>query len=264
MRYARRVTEWDAEAYHRVSSLQSWLAEQSLAALTLSGSERVLDVGCGDGKVTAAIAGRVAHGSTVGVDPSRRMISYARDHLAVRNLAFAVADVRALPLRSRFDLVVSFNALHWVPEQELALRNIHDALAPGGRTFLQLVPHADRRSLESVIEEVRSSPRWSSFFGGFRKPFIHPTPDEYAAMAERAGFAVESIDVQRRRWDFGSRQAFVRFADATFVEWTRKLPATEHAAFIGDVLDRYGALAEGPDDAHVFHFSQMEAVLRRR
>ncbi len=264
MRYARRVTEWDAEAYHRASSLQSWLAEQSLAALTLAGNERVLDVGCGDGKVTAAIAGRVANGSILGIDPSHRMISYAREHLAVRNLAFAVADVRALPLRSRFDLVVSFNALHWVPEQELALRNIRDALAPGGRTFLQLVPHGERRSLESMIEEVRSSPRWSKLFEGYRKPFLHPTPDEYAAMAERAGLAVESIEVQTRWWDFGSREALVRFADATFVEWTHMLPANEHAAFIGDVLDRYGALAEGPDDAHVFHFYQMEAVLRRR
>ncbi|MEW6268486.1 MAG: class I SAM-dependent methyltransferase [Thermodesulfobacteriota bacterium] len=257
------MTEWDAGAYHRESTLQSWLAAQSLAALTLSGDERVLDVGCGDGKVTAAIAERLPRGSLLGVDPSHRMIDYAHRHLSASNLVFAVADARALPCRGRFDLVVSFNALHWVPEQERALRSVRDALAPGGRTFLQLVPRGERRALEAVIEEVRSSPRWSRFFAGFRRPFLHLTPDEYAAVASAAGLAVERIDVQARRWDFGSRGAFARFAEATFVEWTRMLPAAQHADFVTDVLDRYAALADGPEDAHAFRFYQMEAVLRR-
>src|SRR5690606_29726243 len=56
------MTEWDAGAYHRESTLQSWLAAQSLAALTLAGDDRVLDVGCGDGKVTVQIARRLPRG----------------------------------------------------------------------------------------------------------------------------------------------------------------------------------------------------------
>lgn len=257
------MTEWDAGAYHRESTLQSWLAAQSLAALTLAGDDRVLDVGCGDGKVTVQIARRLPRGRLLGIDPSHHMIDYAHRHLSAPNLAFAVADVRALPCRGAFDLVVSFNALHWVPEQQRALESVREALAPGGRTFLQMVPRGERRALEAVIEDTRSSPRWSRWFTDFRKPFLHLTPDEYAQVATAAGLTVERIDVQARRWDFETRDAFVRFAEATFVEWTRMLPAEHRDAFIHDVLDRYATLAERPEDANAFLFYQMEVVLRR-
>src|SRR2546430_10274480 len=68
------MTEWDAAEYSRRSSLQEAMAQEVLALLDLNGSERILDVGCGDGKITAQIASRASKGSVVGVDPSRDMI----------------------------------------------------------------------------------------------------------------------------------------------------------------------------------------------
>src|SRR5688572_26926494 len=104
------MTEWRASDYNRQSSLQQAMAQEQLASLTLEGSERILDVGCGDGKVTAAIADRVPRGQVLGVDPSRDMIAFASSHFgppAHPNLRFEVADVRRLPFRAEFDLVVS-------------------------------------------------------------------------------------------------------------------------------------------------------------
>src|SRR5262245_62922137 len=113
----RSMTEWNASEYHRRSALQKWLADKSLAGLDLAGSERVLDVGCGDGKITAEIAERLPGGSVVGVDPSTRMIDFARERFLAdhANLGFEVGDAARLAYRDAFDLVVSFNALHWVP-----------------------------------------------------------------------------------------------------------------------------------------------------
>ena len=68
------MTEWNASEYYRRSALQKWLAARSLTGIDLSGSERVLDIGCGDGKITAEIAERLPSGSVVGVDPSAAMI----------------------------------------------------------------------------------------------------------------------------------------------------------------------------------------------
>lgn len=62
------MTEWDARVYNRVSALQRWLAEKSPVSLALDGGERVLDLGCGDGTITAEIARRVPRGSVLGVD----------------------------------------------------------------------------------------------------------------------------------------------------------------------------------------------------
>src|SRR5262245_39513284 len=132
------MSEWHASEYNRQSSLQLMMAEEQLARLTLEGGERVLDVGCGDGKITAEVAARLPRGSVLGVDPSRDMIAFASSHFGPvthANLRFEVADARRLPYQNEFNLVVSFNALHWVPEQDAALGAIRAGLKPGGRAL---------------------------------------------------------------------------------------------------------------------------------
>jgi trans-aconitate 2-methyltransferase len=96
------------------------MAQEVLSQLNLKGTERVLDVGCGNGKVTAEIASHLPQGAVLGVDSSADMIAFALSHFgpALRpNLRFQTADARRLPFREEFDLVVSFNALHWIREQ---------------------------------------------------------------------------------------------------------------------------------------------------
>jgi trans-aconitate methyltransferase len=259
------MTEWNASDYHQQATLQQVLAEEHLARLTLAGSEQILDIGCGDGRVTAEIAARVPRGSVVGIDPSRDMIAYASSHFGPPghpNLRFEVADVRRLPFRHEFDLVVSFNALHWVPEQDAALRAIATALKPGGRTLLQFVPAGARKCIEDVIEDTRRSARWASYFTGFHQPYVHFTPEEYRALAERNGLRVIRIQTEEKAWDFRTRAAFFAWCHATFAEWTRCLPEAEWAAFINDVLDRYRAVAaDKPGEENTFKFYQMEVVL---
>ncbi len=126
------MTEWDAAEYSRRSSLQEAMAQEVIALLDLKNAGRILDVGCGDGKITAQIASRCPRGSVVGIDPSREMIGFAESHFGpatLPNLRFEVADARCLPFQNEFDLVVSFNALHWIPEKDAALSSIHDSTA---------------------------------------------------------------------------------------------------------------------------------------
>jgi trans-aconitate 2-methyltransferase len=267
------MTEWHASDYHRQSSLQQAMAEEQLARLTLAGDERILDVGCGDGKITAAIAARVERGSVLGVDPSRQMIAFAASHfgplapqgsLTQMNLGFEVGDARHLSYRDEFDLVVSFNALHWVPEQASALRSIRAALKPGGRAILRMVSQGEREALEDVIEEVRQRACWAGNYAGFRTPYAHFTLDEYRALAEQAGLRVVQLRVEDKAWDFQTRESFAAFARATFVEWTQHLPPSECEKFITEVHDRYQTVAaDGPHEADTFKFYQMEAELTR-
>jgi trans-aconitate 2-methyltransferase len=260
------MTEWNASGYNRVSALQKWLADESLAAVELAGTERVLDVGCGDGKITAEIAERLPTGSVVGIDPSEQMIGFAREHFVAAhpNLTFEVGDATRLAYRDAFELVVSFNALHWVTDQTAALRCIRDALRPGSRALLQLVSQGERTSLEDVLEETALAPRWQSRFADYRRPYLHLPPDEYRRLAEGVGLDVERVDVVLEKWDFGSREGFAEFGNVTFVEWTRRIPEADKAAFIGDVLDRYRRVGDGSAaDATVFHFYQMRIALRR-
>ena len=199
------MTEWNAPEYARIASLQEAMAAQVLALLDLKGSERVLDLGCGNGKITAEIAALVPQGSVLGVDASAEMIAFASSHYgrsAHPNLRFETCDIRELAFRDEFDLVVSFNALHWIPDQALALRAIRCAMKPAALAQLRLVPRGPRKSIENVLEETRLSPRWSGYFEHFRDPYLHLTPEEYAALAEQNGLQVRSIQTEDQNWDF--------------------------------------------------------------
>ena len=262
------MTEWNASEYARISGLQAAMAEEALSSLDLKSTDQVLDVGCGNGKTTAEIAARVPQGAVVGVDASAQMIAFASAsaHGASHsNLQFAVADARRLPYQHQFDRVVSFNALHWIPEQAQALISIRTALKPNGRAQLRLVPRAERKSLEDMIEETRLSARWAAYFKSFRDPYLHLTAAEYAELAEKNGFAVLRTQVAAKAWDFQSRSAFLAFADVTFVEWTQHLPEDERLPFAVDVLDRYQQVAaDAPGEENFFRFYQMDITLSPR
>jgi trans-aconitate 2-methyltransferase len=280
------MTEWNAAEYARLSALQAAMAEEVLSLLRghLRGDERVLDVGCGNGKVTREIAAMVPRGSVVGVDASAKMVEFARassgassdggdgavavghvgavEPVGAGNLSFEVCDARRLAFRSEFDLVVSFNALHWVPESEqpLALRGINSALKPSGVARLRLVARGERKSLENVIEETAMSPPWEKYFVEHRDPYLHMSPEEYVAMAEQCGLRVARVEMKDHAWDFGSPSAFAAFGTVTFVEWSQHVPDAERAAFVADALSQY-RLVVGDD--HTFRYYQMDVTARR-
>ena len=259
------MTEWNADEYARGSSLQAAMAAEVLALARFDGHEQVLDVGCGDGRITAEIGARVPRGSATGVDPSRAMIAHATatfGSAAHPNLRFDVGDARTLAFHDAFDRVVSFNALHWVPEQEAALRSIRRAMKPGATAQLRLVPDGARASVETVAESVRRHPRWAPHFERFRDPYLHATPPQYEAMATHAGLRVTSLDVADKAWDFGTRAAFHAFCAMGMRAWTERLPETERDAFVADVVEAYlRAIGAPPGESGVFRFYQMDVAL---
>jgi trans-aconitate 2-methyltransferase len=149
-----------------------------------------------------------------------------------------------------------------VPDQDAALRSIRRALTATGQAQVRLVPDGERASLESVVEQTRQAPRWAPAFAGFRDPYLHRTPAQYTAVAERNRLRVTALTVHDKAWDFGSRAAFHAFCSVGLVAWTQRLPEGEHAAFVDDVLDRYRTVAAaGAGEAGVFRFYQMDVTL---
>jgi trans-aconitate 2-methyltransferase len=254
---------WRGADYAQHSSLQAAMADEVLGRLQLRGDEQLLDLGCGDGKLSARIAERLPRGAVLGVDASASMVAYARQQFGSRlNLRFEVADARRLDFDARFDHLVSFNALHWVPEQELALRGMLRALKPGGRAQLRLVTRAELTSLEEVAEAVRAEPAWAPAFAQFSDPYLRLDAAQYAALAASLGFGVLSCDSTIKRWDFGSEQAFFGFCNAGFGAWTGVLPEARRRAFVEQVMQRYLGLIEAAfGERYVFHFMQTDVLL---
>jgi trans-aconitate 2-methyltransferase len=261
------MTEWDAAAYTRISGLQAAMAAEVLALLQFEGDEQVLDVGCGNGAITSQIATRVPRGSVTGVDPSREMIAYATGHFgpgAFPNLRFDLCDARTLPFQDAFDRVVSFNALHWVPDQDAALRSIRRAMKATGRAQLRLVVDGERTSVETSVEQTRKSPRWAPYFAEFRDPYLHVTPAQsrHGRRAQR----VARRRATRPGQGMGLRHAgaFHAFCAVGCVAWTERLPDATRDAFIDDALNRYRrAIGARPGEDRVFRFYQMDVTLER-
>jgi trans-aconitate 2-methyltransferase len=227
-----------------VNNLQQLAAERALAELVLEGDERVLDVGCGDGKVTAMIAARLTTGTVVGVDPSAKMIDAAKQLLPdTSRSTFMVGTAAALTFHPSFDVVTSFNALHWEIRWLEALQRIRSALRPNGRALLVFVCDGERPSLEDVVMHACRSSRWKAAFNDFAAPFVHVDPDAYAAAAGSVGFAVDRLVVDDLEWDFGTRAAFADWCTAGLVAWTGRLASDDRADFVDDVISAYAEVS---------------------
>ena len=254
------MTDWDGQGYQQISALQRHLAQRTLVGLRFRGDERVLDVGCGDGFITRSIAARLPTGSVLGVDASPRMIEVARSRPdpAGADIRFEVGDVLALPFVDEFDVVVSFNVLHWLVDQQAALTCIAAATKSGGRVIVQQVCAGPRPSLEHLAMQVCARPRWTAAFADFAAPFVHVEPADYPAIAAAAGLRVTDQQVQDLEWDFGSREAFTQWCTVGFADWTERLPSAEVAAWVDDVVTDFQQSAGRPG---LFRFMQLRAEL---
>jgi trans-aconitate 2-methyltransferase len=249
------MTDWDGARYRQVSGLQQWLAARALDGLDLSGVRTLLDVGCGDGRVTAQIAEQIPDADVVGIDPAPGMIAVAP---ASSQLRFDVGDVLSMTYRDEFDAVVSFNALHWVLDQKQALARIANALRRPGWALLVLVCAGSRPSLEQVAMTVTTSARWRHYFDGFTAPFTHPDPDDWNRLVAEVGLQAAEQDVADLSWDFGSAAAFTDWCAVGFGAWTSRLKNEEIDAFMHDVVEAYG---DATGSQQVFRFMQLHTRL---
>jgi len=122
---------WDASDYAKHSNAQQKWAKELISRINLRGSESLLDIGCGDGKITAEIASCLKAGTVVGIDNSAEMISLAKEKFPNSthpNLSFLKQDARELSFCQEFDVIFSNAVLHWVLDHRPVLKGIYRSL----------------------------------------------------------------------------------------------------------------------------------------
>ena len=119
--------------YHNVSSGQFNTAENELSTFKFTGNEKILDIGCGTGKITHLCAQYVPSGTVLGIDNSATMIGFAElEYKDTKNLNFIVEDICELNIDKSFDIIFSFYCLHWVNDKQKAINNIFNMLKLNG------------------------------------------------------------------------------------------------------------------------------------
>ncbi len=162
---------WDGQGYHFNSKVQYTAALNLLSHYEFRGNEVVLDVGCGDGKLSTYIASKVKQGYVVGIDQSKSMIDFAKtnyknsDH---PNLEFTCKDANQFEEVDKFDIVFSSFCIQWIINIESFFARVMIGLKPGG-TLLAVIPSGIPVELDKSFTESIQNPRWLSYFKGFEK-----------------------------------------------------------------------------------------------
>ncbi len=230
---------WNATDYAKNSSEQQKWARELIAKLHLRGDERVLDLGCGDGKVTAEIAEQLPRGRIVGVDLSQEMIDFATRTFHRPNLSFDHADARSLNFENEFDIVFSNAVLHWVYDHEPILRGIHRSLKTGGRILLQMGGRGNARGMLATATELTHDPRWSRYFTDFNFRYGFHGPEEYTRWLTAAGFHAGRVELIPKDMTHATPERFAGWVRTTWIPWTDRIPPAERETFIADLVARY-------------------------
>jgi trans-aconitate 2-methyltransferase len=174
--------EWNAPSYERVSAPLEAMGRDVLDRLDLRGDERVLDAGCGTGRVTATLLERLPRGEVIAVDGSTAMVEQASARLGDRAQVFA-ADLLELQLGAPVDAILSTATFHWISDHDRLFARLHAALKPGGRLVAQCGGAGNVAAVRATIDAV-AHPALQGWDG----PWNFATPRDTAERLDRLGY----------------------------------------------------------------------------
>ena len=239
------TSEWDAAAYHRVSDPQVSWGRALLARLDLRGDERVIDAGCGTGRLTRELASRLPHGSLVALDSSSQMLAQARTHLLECRPAIKLvrASLPDIPIAGWADVVFSTATFHWVPDHPALFRNIFTALKPGGLLHAQCGGAGNLELARSPAREVMQSPPFAPFFREWPRVWEFADATTTADRLAAAGFSKIETNLEAAPVVFDDDATYRAFvATVVFRLHLAKLPEDRRSRFLDDIVARVAPL----------------------
>ena len=209
---------WQAESYDENSRLQQTIAQNFLTLLQgqfefTKSNPLLLDIGCGNGRITSSILDSYKGIRILGVDASADMISFADKHFGSDRMAFCVdraEELKTIPSES-IDAITSFSCLHWVFDQQSAFQRMHNVLKPGGWIGLMFAAETGFDDpIDHAFAQTMQEEPWQSYF---KEPMIQADwnivkPSTIKKQLEEIGFQIISMDVQNFDYYFESPLIF--------------------------------------------------------
>jgi trans-aconitate methyltransferase len=222
-----RSAAWDAELYEARHSFVYKFGEELIQLLNPQPGERILDVGCGPGQLSARIAECGAQ--VLGLDASPDMIGQARQNYPNHNhptLKFVLKDAAQVEFREEFDAIFSNAALHWMLDMSAVAKAMAQSLRPGGRLVAELGGKGNIHTIENAIEKVFSQE--GHLLPASRTVF--PSISEYSSILEGQQLEVRSAALFDRptllEGDMGMANWLRQFANYRFEDLTSEQRAS--------------------------------------
>ncbi len=232
------IPSWKGGDYDRISGPHADMGTPALDRLVLRGDERVLDVGCGSGRVTERLLERLTTGSAVALDGSASMLAEAARRLARfgDRVTYVLADLAMppLPIEGPVDAVMSTAALHWVIDHDALLAGIGSVLRPGGQLSFQCGGEGNAAAMMGAVHE-----QGVETAGAFHMAGV----EEMTRRLERNGFEDIEAWLQPQTIAFETREDMLEYIVTPYLRPATGLPEDELYRLADGVVDRLGVLA---------------------
>ena len=241
---------WNPVDYAKNSDAQLKWAQELRKNIDLSKYHSILDVGCGDGKITADLATTVPSSKVLGVDSSPEMIAYAVQKYPTGqypNLAFSCVDARQLEFKEEFDLIFSNAVLHWVDNHQAFLKGANQALQDGGRLIISCGGQGNAAHILETFAELTASKPWNVYFDDFRNPYFFYGLQNYKIWLKKYNFTVERLELVPKDMTHRGKEGLAGWIRTTWMTFTKSIPEDKREDFITQFVDLY--LAEHPLDS---------------
>jgi trans-aconitate methyltransferase len=240
-------SDWDASTYDRLSAPQQAWGGAVLDRLDLTGADTVLDVGCGTGRLTEMLLGRLVRGRVIAADRSPNMLEVAITNLRPRfggRVAFVRADAAALPFCGVADVVFSTATFHWIHDHARLFASLRASLRPGGRLVAQCGGGPNLARLLARASALAAARRFAPHLAGWVDPWFFAEADATATRLATAGFANVRAWTHPAPIRFSTAAEYRDFLACVCVRaYCDRLPAPERTEFLDALTD----LASGDD-----------------
>jgi len=212
-------TDWNAVAYDDLSDPMYEWGMAVLGTLELKGNERVLDAGCGSGRLTENLVERLPAGEVAALDFSPKMLEQARQRLAKfgARVEFVQASLEKFALAGKVDGIFSNAVLHWVPDHVAMFRALHGALKPGGWLVAQFGGVGNLARTLRRAREVAAEERFRGHLDGFEAGPHFEDQESTRARMEAAGFRVSEAKLHTVIPHFERRERFEAFVETVIL-----------------------------------------------
>jgi trans-aconitate 2-methyltransferase len=227
--------DWDAGTYDRVADPMTRWGLDVLDRLPLTGDERVMDAGCGTGRVTEQLAERLPRGHVIALDGSPTMVEAARSRLGRfgDRVEYVVADLgQPLPIDQPVDAILSTATFHWVPDHDALFRNLATLTRPDGWLVAQCGGYGNIGRIKRAAASIGD---------GWLGPAHYETAQDTERRLAAAGYTEIACWLAEEPTRFEAGEPFEAYLRTVALgPQVERLPADERDAYVHSVAEAIG------------------------
>ena len=227
------------ESYYQSNCYHHEIVRELIKRLNLQGNERILDIGCGDGRITSEIAACVPNGSVLGIDHSEEMIAFAKTkfpEIIYPNLNFEYGDAQNLKFTNEFDIVVSFGTLHILVDHIPVLLGIHRSLKTNGKVSLQFTSKGNENGESNLITNLVKSQKWKNTLEN-KVVYGFYDAEQYQEWLDESGFVTETVKIHNRYFTYQDLETFEKEFYGNWFSLSSRIPTNLYQEFMSELID---------------------------